>query len=934
MEPWYKVTEARKEVREGRSFNPDEFAIALEQVVAGNAPPDYKEPKQFFDRTVFTHALNEHLGLVLRRLAGQTQNTAPVLSLITQFGGGKTHTLTALYHLVEHSDISGRHPDVQKLLSNTGLSKIPKSKVAVFVGNAWDPAEGWETPWIDLARQLAGPAGVETLGAKAKTTPPGTEALARVIQAAGGSVLLLFDEVLNFMSRHRDLADGFYAFLDNTVRTMTGTTGSVAILSLPRSRMEMTDFDEIWLDRITKIVGRVAKDLIANDESEISEVVRRRLFDDLGKESTRRAVAKAYAAWCFERRGQLPPEWTAVDTITTDAKAREHLQKRFEAAYPFHPATISVFQRKWQGLPHYQRTRGTLAMFAQWISLAALKGFAKARREPLITLGSAPLDVPEFQAVALGQLGEQRLLPAIEVDIAGVHSHAKALDSDAKGQLEGIHRRVGAAMLFESTGVATDRPAHLPELRFAIGEPGLDVTSIDNAANALEKRAFFIRKVGTDGFRIGYKPTLKKVVGDRRAALDDAEITKVIRAAVKQEFDRGSVAPVEAFPADGSDVKDTPKLTVVVLDPETEWNAEIRKRLGEWTRRRGASPRLYPAAIVWLVRKPGRSLREKAEMWLAWKRVDEDLRSGVLGADFDQTERGEVARQIKESDEALKEEVWASFRYAVIADAHGEEGLKEIDLGAGHASGSSASLSGRVVEALRTEGLLNNSIGAGYLERNWPVALKESGAWPLKGCRQAFLDGSLTRLLDPEEVLRAQIESFVEKGDFGLASGSKPAGGYERVWWKEPIRAEEVTFDDKTFLLTRARASTLAAQSKTSPSVSSVEKGNAVTGAPEESPILVLEPLPAAPGVSAKPATDEHVRICLRGKIPPEQWNKLGQKLIPKLRGSGQDLSLSLDASLTIRSQDFTYVEAELRQALRDLGLDGAVRIEKSIGPS
>ncbi|HEX5481495.1 MAG TPA: hypothetical protein VFZ08_02590 [Terriglobia bacterium] len=593
-----------------------------------------------------------------------------------------------------------------------------------------------------------------------------------------------------------------------------------------------------------------------------------------------------------------------------------------------------MFQRKWQGLPHYQRTRGTLAMFAQGISLAWREGFRKARREPLITLGSAPLDVPEFQAVVLGQLGEQRLLPAIEVDIAGDHSRAKALDSDAKGQREGIHRRVGGAILFESTGVATDRPAHLPELRFAIGEPGLDVTSIDNAANALEKRAFFVRTVGTDGFRIGYKPTLKKVVGDRRAALDDAEVIRVIRVAVKQEFDRGNVAPVEAFPADGSDVKDTPKLTVVALDPETEWNTEIRKRLGEWTRRRGASPRLYPAAIVWLVRRPGRSLREKAEMWHAWKRVDEDLRSGVLGTDFDQLERGEVARQIKESEEALKEEVWASFRYAVIADAHGEEGLREIDLGAGHASGSSASLGGRVVEALRTEGLLNNSIGAGYLERNWPVALKEGGAWPLKGCRQAFLDGSLTRLLDPEEVLRIQIVSFVDKGDFALASGSKPDGGYERVWWKEPIRPEEVTFDDKTFLLTRARASALAAQSKSAPTAASVDKGNGVTGTSEGTPTLILEPPAVAPGVSVKPATDENVRICLCGRIPPEQWNKLGQELIPKLRGSGQDLVLSLDASLTIRSQDFTYVEEDLRQALRDLGLDGAVRIERSIGPS
>ena len=99
MDPWYKVVTLRKEVWEGRSFSPDEFAIALEQVVAGTAPPDYSEPAQFFSRTCFTRALTEHSGVVLRRLSGRTESTAPVLTLVTQFGGGKTHTLTSLYHL-------------------------------------------------------------------------------------------------------------------------------------------------------------------------------------------------------------------------------------------------------------------------------------------------------------------------------------------------------------------------------------------------------------------------------------------------------------------------------------------------------------------------------------------------------------------------------------------------------------------------------------------------------------------------------------------------------------------------------------------------------------------------------------------------------------------------------------------------------------------
>ncbi len=317
MEPWYKIVTPRKEVREGRSFSPDEFAIALEQVVAKTAPEDYRDPAQFFSRTCFTRALKEHVGMVLRRLSGKTENTAPVLTLITQFGGGKTHTLTALYHLANAGKDAAKLTGVPELLKEAGVSSVPEARVGVFVGNAWDPQEDRETPWIDIARQLAGEAGVEALGSTAQTTPPGTEALGRVFEAAGGQVLLLFDEVLNFMNRHRGMADNFHAFIQNLTVAMTGTTQAVAVISLPRSQVEMTDWDQQWQDRITKVVRRVARDLIANDESEISEVVRRRLFEDLGSESVRKNISKTYADWCFERTARLPSEWMAVDTATT-----------------------------------------------------------------------------------------------------------------------------------------------------------------------------------------------------------------------------------------------------------------------------------------------------------------------------------------------------------------------------------------------------------------------------------------------------------------------------------------------------------------------------------------------------------------------------------------------------------------------------------------
>jgi hypothetical protein len=921
MEPWYKVATPRKEVREGRSFNPDEFAIALEQVVAGTAPEDYRDPAQFFARTCFTRALREHAGMVLRRLSGRTDNTSPVLTLITQFGGGKTHTLTTLYHLATNGDAVAGHNGVAELVREAGVGSVPKAKVAVFVGNAWDPQPGRETPWIDIARQLAGDQGVEALGPAAKTTPPGTDSIARVFQAAGAPVLLLFDEVLNYLNRHRGSAESFHAFIQNLTVATTGTTHGAAVISLPRSQVEMTESDQEWQDRISKVVRRVAKDLIANDETEISEVVRRRLFQDLGSEKIRKNVARAYGDWCFERRAQLPPEWTAVDSAATEAKAREFLQRRFEACYPFHPATLSVFQRKWQALPQYQQTRGTLAMLAQWISIAAQDGYRHARTEPLITLGSAPLAEPGFRSVVLGQLGESRLIAAIDTDIAGEQAHSKALDADTKGPLRDIHRRVGTAILFESSGGQTDKVAHLPELRFALGEPELDTTSIDNAAFALEGRSYFIRKTGADGFRIGYQPTMKKVVSDRRASLDEeTEVKPALRKLVEEEFRRGASISVVAFPGDGAEIPDTPRLTLVVADPEVEWSGggSLRAQLAEWTRQRGKSPRLYPGALVWCLKKPGRDLRDKVELGLAWKRVAREVAEGTLGGEFDKNDRAELQSKVKDAEGAAKDEVWGDYRFAVVADGQETDGLKVIDLGAGHSS-SGKTQCGRVIEALKSEALLNESVGAGYIERNWPPALKESAAWPLASLRQSFLNGSLTRLVDPDTILRAKIVEFVSRGDLGLASGRKPDGSYERVWFEELVAPDEVAFDAGVFLLRKDSAKALKTGAPPEPLPGpSPQAGPGPITAPEPSPARGPEPAPGATTTTLR----------LVGTVPPEIWNRLGTKILPKLR-SGSDLRIGLEFTVTVKADTAGSLAAELQQILQELGLGEAVRVEE-----
>lgn len=925
MEPWYTVATPRKEVRQGRSFNPDEFAIHLEQVIARTAPEDYREPEQFFGRTCFTRALREHAGMVLRRLSGETTNTAPVMTLITQFGGGKTHTLTALYHLAANGAKASQYSGVSSLIQEAGIQEVPKAEVAAFVGNAWDPQEGRETPWIDIARQIAGEKGVQELGSASKTTPPGTEALGRVFKAANGPVLILCDEVLNFLNRHRSMADQFHAFMQNLVVAATGNPCVAAVISLPRSQVEMTEWDSEWQDKITKVVRRVAKDLIANDETEISEVVRRRLFENIGSDRLRKNVSKTYADWCFDRRAQLPTEWTAVDSANTEVKAKDFIRSRFEICYPFHPATLSVFQRKWQALPQYQQTRGTLAMLAQWISWAYQTAFKEARTEPLITLGSAPLDIPGFRSVVLGQLGEPRLMAAIDADISGIHAHARGLDVDTKGALRDIHRRVGTAILFECSGGQVDKVAHLPEMRFALGEPEVDTTSVDNAAFALEDKSYFIRRVGSDGFKIGHQPTVKKVVSDRRRSLDpDTEIKPAMRTLVQKEFEKGTSIPMVPFPSDGASVQDTPKLTLVVHEPESEWtgSGSLRQEIAEWMTQRGKSPRLYPGSLVWCFRKPGRDLRDKVELWLAWKRVAEEVADGTLGGEFDKADRAEIQSKVADAEESAKDEVWGGYRFVVIADNQEADGLKTIDLGAGHSS-SGETLCGRVITALKSQALLNETVGAGYIERNWPPALKESGAWPLTSLRQTFLNGALTRLLDPDSTLRTKIVEFVFKGDFGLASGQKANGSYERLYFSEMMGPEEVAFESGVFLLLKAKAKAL----KTTPS----PEPGPEPPPPGPEPKSDEPPGPGSvdgPDVGPEPPPEKPTRTFrISGEVPPEIWNRLGTKVIPKLR-SGSDLKIGVSFSVTIDGKQAQSFQSDLSRILEELGLADHVRIE------
>lgn len=906
MEPWYKVVVPRQELREGRSLDPSEFAVHLEQVTAGTAPHDYVEPAKFFARNYFSKALVEHCGMVLRRLDGETANTAPVLSLITQFGGGKTHTLTALYHLCNSGAGAKDFSGVAEMMRATGLKEIPSAKTAIFVGNSWDASPGRETPWMDIADQLAGEKGRALFGKNA----PGTKAIGELLRLVGKPVLILFDETLNYIARHPDQSGQFHSFMQNLTVALTSAERAVGLFSLPASPTEMTEELREWQDKLTKVVGRVGKDLVANDASEVSEIVRRRLFENAGRDSMKRAASRQFSDWVFNRRDRLPPEWGQL--------SEEQIRAQFEACYPFHPATLTVFQRKWQALPQFQQTRTTLAMLGMWISCAYREGYGKARREPLLTLGSAPLFDREFLSAVLRQMGEPRLQAAIQADITALtgqpKSHAETLDDeDGEGSgRSGIHQRVAKTLFFESCGGQTDKAAHLPELYFAVGDPDTETALVHTAVQALERRCYFLRSVGVDGWRFGHVPTLKKVHADRKQALDQEEVKRNLGELVKTVFKKDNEIHLSLSPKDSTDVVDQAMLTMAIMRPdeglEPEEESALRQRITDWTRKCGQQSRQNPGGILWVTCEAGGALRAGVEELLAWQAVADDANRGLLG-ELEPDEVRRIQRELSTAKGQIEDRVWSSYNHLLLWDASATK-LKDIVLGQLHPS-EARSITLAILARLRHDSLLSREIGASYIERNWPPALKESGTWPLAGLKAAFFQGQFTRLEKADDALRVTISRAVSQGMLGLASG-KDASCFDRIWFKEAVEGADITFDYDTYLLSAARAKALKLGTPPPPTVPPVH--------PPIQPTLPPDAPPGAPPLP--PAAPSPTVVVWEGELKREQWNLFSLKVLTRLAQS-DDLQIDVKVKATLKEGQTTD---QLNSALKELGVQEGFR--------
>jgi predicted AAA+ superfamily ATPase len=475
LKPWYKVITPREDLREGKPLDASEFAVHLDQVRDGRAHADYQEPRRFLERTFMTRNLKALSAEVLRRLSGEKTETSAIFNMTTQFGGGKTHALTLLYHLARNGPKARGFFGVDAILSQARIKDVPECATAVFVGTEFDSLHGRggddgtplrKTPWGEVAFQLGGEAAFNVVVEHEKQMiAPAGEVIRRFLPKERPA-LILIDELLNYISRNRKsgLGTQLYNFVQNLSEEARGNDRVVVVASIPASELEMTADDQADYSRFKKMLDRLGKAVIMAAESETSEIIRRRLFEWdpkavnqegrvlLSQEALR--TCRAYAAWVGDFRQQVP-SWFS-----------DHAEEAFEACYPFHPMVLSVFERKWQELPRFQQTRGVLRLLALWVSQVYSQGFKSLRKDPLIGLGTAPLEDTQFRSAVFEQLGESRLEGALTTDITGKkESHAVRLDAEAEETLRKaqIHKKVATVIFFESNGGQAKNAATVPE---------------------------------------------------------------------------------------------------------------------------------------------------------------------------------------------------------------------------------------------------------------------------------------------------------------------------------------------------------------------------------------------------------------------------------------------------------------------------------------
>ncbi len=640
---WRDVITPHPDVASGR-YQQAEFAADLWQVYRGEASDEYQNPIEFFRRTYLTEGLRRLLLDAVARLSGS--GGEPVVQLQTNFGGGKTHSMLALYHLFSGMS-PAELPSIEDLLAGSGDATLPTGvRRVVLVGTKISPGspsikeDGTRvhTLWGELAWQLGGREAYELVREDdERATNPGSK-LAELLRHYS-PCLILIDEWVAYARQLHDEADlpggSFetqFTFAQNLTESARQVPRCLLVISLPASDQASIEDIEVGgvrgreaLQRLRNVIGRVETSWRPASPEESFEIVRRRLFEPLRGEASFKArdtVARAFAELYRVHHQEFPSE----------CRERSY-EERIKAAYPIHPEVFDRLYNDWSTLVRFQRTRGVLRLMATVVHSLWERGDSN----PLILPATLPLDDPRVQFELTRYLNEN-WTPILESDIDGPRALPLQIDREipALGRYQAC-RRV-ARTIFLGSAPLTGSHRGLEDRRIKLGcvMPGESPSVFGDALRRLAARSTYLYH---DGTRYWYdtQPTVTRLAEDRAEQLrrnPDRVLQELEQLLQRECRQRGPFAGVHVMPRSHGDVPDERSVRLVVLDPEhphirNDERSPALRRAAEFLQNRGSVPRRYRNTLVFLAADNARyqDLEEAIRHYLAWKSILDDQES-------------------------------------------------------------------------------------------------------------------------------------------------------------------------------------------------------------------------------------------------------------------------------------------------------------------
>ena len=784
LKPWREVVTPHKDVASGE-YQQAEFAADLWQVYLGEAASEYQHPTEFFRRTFITEGLQKLLSNSVRRLGGKGSD--PVVELQTNFGGGKTHSMLALYHLFSGTPAS-ELPGADQVLQEAECEVAAKVRRAVVVGTKISPGNPSKkkdgtvvrTIWGEIAWQLGGKRGYDMVRADDESATNPGDKLKEVFNTFSPCLILIDEWVAYARQLHEGSAlpagtfDTQFTFTQALSEAAKAAKNTLLVVSIPASDNEIGgEWGQRALTRLKNAIGRVESSWRPASSDEGFEIVRRRLFEPiLDKQAfvARDAVARAFVDMYGSQHNEFPSECREAE-----------YERRVKLAYPIHPELFDRLYRDWSTLDKFQRTRGVLRLMAAVIHSL----WERQDGNLLIMPATIPIDDPDVQFELTRYLDDQ-WTPVIAKDVDGEYSLPLQLDREVPnlGRYSAC-RRVARTIYVGSapTQRAANRGIDERQVKLGCVQPGETVATFGDSLRRLTDRATYLY---IDGNRYWYstQPTVTRLAEDRAHQFQPHDVLDEITRRLREEArSRGDFQRVHAC-LGSSDIPDEHEARLVILGPEHSHSkgdnaSSARQEAQDIIDQRGNSPRNYKNALVFLAGDETglKELQTAIRHYLAWKSILEER--DQLNLDPFQAKQADTRR--RSAEETVQARLPGAYQWLLVpsqTDLKGKPEWEEMRLQ------GTDSLALRVAKKLKKEEMLISEMGGVRLRLELDrVPLWRGNDVSIKQLIEDFASYLyLPRLRSPDVLIAAVREGIAlltwQSDTFAYAQSKDDAGKY------------------------------------------------------------------------------------------------------------------------------------------------------------